>query len=473
MAAQIGIKLLSFGFSIFVVRGLGAQIFGQYAAVLAFGATFAILSDLGLGVYVVRQVARWREDPGGLEQAETLYGNVLVLRLLLGLITILLVTGAAWLSKRPLVMVGAVALNATSLILYAVQGTSDAVLAGFERLDISAGAKVVSQLAFVCIGSIVLVKGVGYYGLIIANLVGVGLMTIVCWRGVRRLGVLPRSVDPRKWPALLRSSLPFGVIGFALGLSYKFDSVLLDIYRGDTETGYYNAAYNLIFSAVIFSNVLNTALYPSLARQAASAPAQLPKIYERALRYLMVVALPIAVGTWALADQIVPFLFQSSYLPAIPGLKILIWVVPLMFASEFLGYVVIIDGKEKYVARAVSISTGLNVAINLLLVPRFGFFGAAVMTLFTEAVLVGQYVWMLRKLIQQIDWDRSLLRPLLSTLLMGALVLVLRAHVPFIANVAIGAGVYFVILLLMGVIGRDELRFFRSLGSPSGITITQ
>ncbi|MES4792646.1 MAG: flippase, partial [Chloroflexota bacterium] len=104
----------------------------------------------------------------------------------------------------------------------------------------------------------------GYYGLIFANLLGILLMAFLCWRGVHRLGVRAQRPRTTVWPRLLRASIPFGIIGFTLGLSYKLDSVLLNIFRGDTETGYYNAVYNLVFSAAILSNALNTALYPSL-----------------------------------------------------------------------------------------------------------------------------------------------------------------------------------------------------------------
>ena len=463
MAAQFAIKVLSFAFSVFIVRRLGAEVFGQYAAVLAFGATFAIISDLGLSPYAVREVARWRDAPDGPEHARALYGNILILRLLLSLLTIILVTATAALTRRPLLMVGAVALNALGLLLYAVQGTSDAMLAGFERLDLSAGAKVINQVVFVVVGAVVLYLGIGYYGLIIANLLGVALMTYVCWRGVSRLGVRPQSAIVANWPALLRASLPFGVIGFALGLSYKFDSVLLSVFRSDVETGYYNAAYNLVFSAAILSNVLNTSLYPSLSRQAASAPQNLPRVYARTLRYLMVMSLPIAVGAWALADRLVPFLFTANYLPAAPALQIIIWVVPLMFTSEFLGYVVLISSQERRAARAVVVSTSFNVLLNLLLVPRYGFIAAAVMTVLTEAVLVGQYVWTLRSLMRRIPWGRTLLRPLLAALLMGALVLFLRAYVPLLAIVAIGGVAYLLFSLALGVIGEDEIRFFRGL----------
>lgn len=466
VAAQVVIRLLSFAFSVLIVRALGVESYGQYAGVLAFGAMFVFIADLGVSPYTVREVAHWRDSADGLARAGAIYGNILPLRLLLSLLAAVLLVTSAWLTGRPAVMVGAIALGAVGLIIYSVQGASDAILAGLERLDLSASARVLNQLAFVALGGAALWLGAGYYGLILANLAGITLMSLACWRCVGGLGIRPRRPVALSWPALLRASLPFGVIGFTLGLSYRFDSVLLSVFRGDAETGYYNAAYNLVFSTAALSNVLNTALYPSLVRQSATAPQTLPSIYGRALGYLTLLSLPIAVGTWALADQLVPFLFKAAYLPAVPALQIVIWVVPLMFISEFLGYVVVIRGKENHVARAVVVSTGLNVALNLLLVPRYGFLCAAVMTVATEVVLVGQYVWMLRDLVRQLDWERALLRPLAAALLMGSLVFALREQA-LLLSVPVGMLSYAGLLLGLGVVRKEELRFVLSLRSSA------
>jgi len=462
MAAQIAIKILSFSFSILVVRNLGAEAFGQYAGVLAFGAMFVFIADLGLSPYAVREVARWRNLPDGAERANALYGNILVLRFWLSLASAVLVIVTAWLTGRPPVMVGAIALGTIGLMMYSVQGTSEAILSGFERLDLASGAKVLNQLIFVLVGALALWLGFGYYGLIIANLLGVALMTYVCWRSVKRLGIHPVRAVVRNWPAMLRASLPFGVIGLTLGLSYKFDSVLLSIFRGDAETGYYNAAYNLVFSAVILSNVINTALYPSVSRQSVHSPHSLPGIYERAMRYLMLLSLPIAVGTWALADQLVPFLFKTSYQPAVQALQIVIWVVPLMFASEFLGYIVVIAGNERRVARSIAVSTTFNIVLNLFIVPRYGFIGAAVMTVLTEAILVGQYVWLLRGFLSQLNWGRVFWRPLIAALLMGSVVFALHS-LPLFLNVVLGVVMYVGLLLALGIVGKAELEFVRDL----------
>jgi O-antigen/teichoic acid export membrane protein len=194
------------------------------------------------------------------------------------------------------------------------------------------------------------------------------------------------------------------------------------------------------------------------------------RIYGRALRYLLMIALPIAIGGWSLADQIVPFLFDDQYERSIQVLQIVIWVVPLMYASEFLGYIVLIQGNERQAARAVIVSTSVNVIMNLIVVPRYGLLGAAVLTVVTEAVLVGQYVWLLRAQLQQLPLGQVLLRPLLAALLMGGVVLTVNPYVPelfphlrLLVSIAAGVATYAGLLILLGVIGKDELRFAQSL----------
>lgn len=467
LAAQLAIKILSFGFSIFVIRSLGAQEFGQYSAIAAFGTIFLFIADLGLSTYMVRQVARLRDAPNGTEDIKKLFGNILIMRLLLSTLASVLLLSAAWITGRPLIMIGAIALNTLGIMMYGAQGTFDMVLSGYERLDLSARAKLFYQIAFIVLGSLALWQGTGYYGLIVANLGCIGLYTFICWRWVRKLGIHPSRPSMTSWLPLLRISIPFAIISFALGLSYKFDTVLLNIYRSDLETGYYNAAYNLIFSAVLISNVINTALYPSLTRQVTLSPARLSPIVDRVLRYLVTIALPITVGIWALADPLVTLLYTKNYQPAAPAMQIIVWVVPFMYLSEFLGYVVLITGREKIAARSVLISTGFNVAVNLWVVPHFGYMGSAVMTVVTEIILVSQYVWILSEMLRKMSWVNILLRPLLASALMGTLVIFLKPNVPLLVNVFIGAISYVVFLFVVGAFGKDDFNFIRMLRTSS------
>jgi O-antigen/teichoic acid export membrane protein len=461
--AQIAVKVLSFIFSVMVVRSLGAETYGQYIAVLAFGTVFAIFSDLGLGAYSTREVARMRKQEGGTPKIGVLFSNILVLRLVLTVFTGIAIIAAAFLTKRPLEMIGAIALNTLGLFFFTIQGSSEAVIAGYERLGYVSITRIIYQLVFVILGSVVLWVGIGYYGLIIANLIGLILFAYMNWRLVTGLGFKLKKPSLLLWPSFLRASIPFGLIGFALGLSYKFDTVLLNITRSDLETGYYNAAYNLVFSVVMISNVINTALYPSLVARTAESPQNLTSIYQRVWRYLLIISLPIAVGGWILSPEIINFLYGAEYAASAYALSIVIWVIPLMFSSEFLGYVVVIRNQEKRVARAVIISTVVNVLLNLILVPRYGFIAAAYMTVATEAVLVLQHLYSLKDMVRQTNFIWVFVRPFISVLLMGIVVYVIKDYFQLFFTIALGIVTYGLSALLFKVIGMEELKLIRNL----------
>lgn len=470
--AQIIIKIISFTFSVLIIRRLGPEVFGQYSAILAIGAVFMIFSDLGLSPYATRQVARYRNQDKSEEHINELFGNMLGLRMVLTVLTACMQIGTAWLTSEPVIIIGAVALNCIGLFLYSIQGSADSVLSGMERFDISARARVGQQILFVLLGTLALLLHMSYYGLIMASLCAILYLTIQSWRGLRGLGISPGRVNPQRWMELLRVSLPFGIIGFTLGLSYKFDSLLIYHFRGDHENGLYTAAYNLIFSMAMISNVINTALYPSLSRQAAKDQSSLHNVYDRVLRYLIITGLPVAVGGSILADQIILLLGGEAYRGAIDVFRILILVSPLMFVSEYLGYIVLIRGDEKIAARSVIISTVINVLANILFIPHYGMMAAAIITIITEAVLVVQYSYVLYRKVHFNIWE-SILAPLIAVGAMGVTALMLRDHVHFVIVVIVSACLYLPLLAALRVVGQDEMRFLRSLRTQREATVPQ
>lgn len=483
LGGQIAVKLLSFAFTVFVVRRLGDATFGRYSTALAYVYLFAIFSDLGLGTYLVREIARDRS-----RMAELL-SNVIVLRLLLSAGTVALIVGSAAALGRPGDVLIGVFVAGCMLFAFAVQGPLDSVLIGRERLDYSAVFSVVTQLVFVGLGTVVLLRGLSYVWLLAAQLCSVLAAAALSVIVIRRLstdggwrmedGPVPSSVlrrpSPRKWPGLVRAALPFGVIGFTIGLSYHLDTVLLSTYRSDAEVGWYRAAYNLIFTLTMISHAICLAHYPSLTRQRASMPQGLVRAYERALKYLFMLSIPIAVGTTILAGPIILNLYREGLAPAIVPLRILIWVLPLLFLSEFLGYIVIIADREQRAARALIVSTTCNVLLNLLLIPRFGYLAASVVTVITEAVLVGQYLWELRRELAGVRRVEVFGKPLLAALIMGLVLLAFEVGarqrfaptlssqpVWLVARIALGGAVYAGMLWALKALGPEEMRFVAS-----------
>jgi O-antigen/teichoic acid export membrane protein len=103
--------------------------------------------------------------------------------------------------------------------------------------------------------------------------------------------------------------------------------------------------------------------------------------------------------------------------------------------------------------------------LNLYLVPRYGFVAAAVMTVLTEAVLVSQYVWTLRGLLSRLRWDHTVVRPVIAALVMGIVISVAR-DLPLIAICMLAGASYAILVVLLGVVGKDEIRFVRGMRRP-------
>jgi O-antigen/teichoic acid export membrane protein len=171
----------------------------------------------------------------------------------------------------------------------------------------------------------------------------------------------------------------------------------------------------------------------------------------------MIFALPVSGGGYVLAEPLITNLFTNQYQPAVLALKTIIWVVPLMFASEFFGYVVLISGKEANAARAILVSTSVNVLANLILVPQFGLNAAAAMTVFTEIVLVCQYIWTIRKTVALFSFKQTLVLPACAAITMGLLAILLQPWVPLLVNIVACVLCYGVLLFVYRVFGKRTI----------------
>ena len=103
-----------------------------------------------------------------------------------------------------------------------------------------------------------------------------------------------------------------------------------------------------------------------------------------------------------------------------------------------------------------------NVLFNILFIPAYGLLAAAIITVLTEAILVGVYLWQLRAEIRLLTIVSVLWRPgLAALLLLGTLQLVGPGH--FALTIILGAITYLGILLLLGGLGAEELVILRKV----------
>jgi O-antigen/teichoic acid export membrane protein len=448
---SVVLKALTFLFSVYVVRQLGDDRFGQYSIVLAFVGLFQIFFELGMSQYVMREIAQDRS------KTQPLFWNLVALRFLLAILGIMGITlGAVVVGYAPDLVLG-IFIHTCGFLLSAFLAPLTTVLTANERLDYATGLNILGQLIFVLFGAIFLLSGWGFISLIVASLIGIPLQIGLAIWAIRHhhMATLSIQIEPRTWPHLIRSGLPFGIISLTLTIAFSIDTVMLSMYQPEHVVGWYNVAYNLVFSLLFFFRGFKEAIVPSLSRTYVNDPAQVERWYHRSVKFIAILSMPIAVGGMLVAFPLIRFLYTDEFLPSALALQILIWDVPLLMFTSFCGNMTTIISEERAAARIYSINAAANVILNLYAIPRFGVVGASLVTVITDLIGALQFYLLLWRKLHLPDMTWVFGRILIASALMGAVVRLANSMNLFLL-IGLGAVVYGGLVLALRLLDDTE-----------------
>jgi O-antigen/teichoic acid export membrane protein len=445
------LKVIYFLFNVYVIRELGDGRFGQYSTVLAFTGLFSIFAELGMTQYAMREIARDRT------KAKFFLWNLIAIRSILAVVGVVGITLAGRAVGYSDELVLGIFLHTTGYLLSAVAVPLEAVLNGNERLDYVTTNKVIAQLAIVILGTIFLLNGLGFIWLLIANLVSIlPTIAIGIWAIKRhRLVDFSIEINPRLWPSLIKAGIPFGVITLALTIAFSIDTVMLSMWVSDNEVGWYNVAYNLVRSMMLFFTGFSVAIVPSLSRSFVKDITSVYSWYRRSVKFILLISLPLAFGGLVVADKLIDFLYTPEYVPAALGLKILVWDVPLLMFNSFNGNMTTVIGAERSAARIYTINAIANVVLNAYAIPRYGYVGAAVVTVATDLIGSIQFYLLMRTRLGIPDMKSVLLRVLVASALMASAVF-LMGNLHVIVLVLLGGVIYGGLVLLFRLLDSNE-----------------
>ena len=445
------LKAINFIFSVYIVRQLGDERFGQYSVVLAFVGLFQIFAELGVGQYAMREIAQDRE------KTRPIFWNLMAVRLILAGFGVVGITLAAvGFGYEPRLILG-VFIFTTTFLLMAVQAPLQTVLTAWERFDLVTAMNILGQVSFVFFGAIFLFSGMNYIWLIVASLLSIPPQILVGLWAVRKQRLLkgPVEFSPNTWPQLIRHGLPFGIIALTLTIAFSVDSLILKAHQPDYVVGWYRVAYNLVFSIMFITYAFKDAIVPSLSRTYVSDPTEVERWYYRTLRFITIISIPIAVGGMLTAYPIIRFLYTEEFSKSAAALQIIVWDVPFLMFSSFCGNITTIVRQEKAAARIYATIAIFNITGNLIVIPVYSYLGAAVMTVLTDLLSAIQLYFLLRHKLHLPKMGSFVLRVLFASTLMG-LVISLAGKAHIFVLVGLGAIVYGAAIILLRVLDKRE-----------------
>lgn len=400
-SAQLSRGLLRVLFVIAVARVLGPGRFGLYAVLLATIEMFAAASGSGYTDYLTREAARDERTGWGL-------GEKLVwLRLTCIVPLVAIGLGILWLLSYPRLVLVASAWMSVSLVPRALSEAVQGVLRGIGRYVAFLVVELALGLTLVAGAVLLLVRGGSLRNVIeseIAAAVAAGIAALffaLKYRTKQRIQL--------KTLQLLKTSGIFNIYAFVGNLYDRVDVLMLSKLAGNYATGIYGAAYRPIGAIQLLPYGILYSLLPTLTRGGYSQEegARL----EKAMGLLLSAAYAIVLTTTAFAVPAVRLLLGAPYAASAVALKILIWAVILRFINYAFNIRLLAGGHERVFVVTSLVCLAVNFVGNLLLIPIFSWRAAAAITVITEAVLLVQNAYWLRRTLGTIPrpfgWART------------------------------------------------------------------
>lgn len=456
MGLALSNRLIDLAFALLMLRILQPEGAGRYAFAVAFISMSEILTRYGLGTLATREVAADHS------RSNRYLANVSILRLYLWLAALPFMAAILGLyvifGNTTLDVVIAVAILSLGMFLSNLSDGLTAIFYAHEKAEYPAAISSITTLTRVSVGALVLLWGWGIIGLagasLVANLVSFSILAYLLAHKIFRPSAEADSALQRE---MMAESLPLMINHLLATIFFRIDVFILKPTWGDESVGFYNAAYKYVDGINVIPQYFTLAIFPLMSRFAANSRDSLARAYILSLRLLLLLALPISVGTPFVAYELIWFLAGEGFLPDSQiVLQLLIWFLPFSFINQVTQYVLIAVHQQRHLTRAFIIGVLFNLIANLIFIPLYGYRAAAITTILSEWALLIPFYRLVRQHLCVVPWFDVAWRPTAAAGLMGGLLyLIGDAH--FLVTVAVGGFSYLAALVMVGGLAQPDM----------------
>ncbi len=321
-------------------------------------------------------------------------------------------------------------------------------------MEYEAGAKILQALIMAGVGFFILFKIPSVenisYGYLIANLATLILVLLFFHF---RICPLNLGLDKNIWRKFFRSSWPLGLVAILGAVFMNIDSVIMGYWGQIAEVGWYNAARRIIGFITIPGTLIMMSFGPVMSKFFTESREKLQRVWNFYTESTIILAIPIVFGGLILAPKIIDFIYDQNFSLSIFVFQILIFATGINFLyNPYLVMLFISDQQKKYLWINLTAAI-INIILNLILIPRYSLYGAAIATVITYLVILLLGIESLRKFTSVSIFNPRLPKILIMTIV-SSLVMLAAIIQPFIYSlnviiaIIIGMLIYFIILFL-------------------------
>lgn len=356
---------------------MGAKNVGIYSYAYSVASYFGLFILLGLNNYGNRTIAQVRDDK---EKLSKTFSSIYAMQLIMGVLVILLYV-------LYIVFISSNKMMAGILLIYLISVAIDInwFYFGIEQFKLTVTRNTIIKilntiLLFIFVNS---KDDIYIYALLLV--VGMLVSQLILW-GMIKNYVRFKKTHLSEIVSHIKPNLVLFIPVIAISIYNTMDKIMLGLMSNMTQVGYYESAFKLTTIPVMAITSLGTVMLPRISNIVANGNNSLAKSYiHKSLILSLFLAAPVSLGLSAVVNEFVPLFYGQGY----DTCKYLIPV--LVTASIFISWANVIrtqylipNSQDKIYIISVFLGAVVNLIINILLIPMYQSFGAAIGTLFAE-----------------------------------------------------------------------------------------
>ncbi|MCS7200971.1 MAG: flippase, partial [Patescibacteria group bacterium] len=441
--ARFGGSVLRAILVIYAFRVLGPSLQGSFSLAMNFILIFSFIPDFGLTAILIRELVKFPHDK------RRILANAFMSVFLLILLSLLIIYLTRNIFIKDELALSLILILSIFLIFDTLREFLYAIFRSQERMEYQAFSHLLTNLILFILGIVLINLNPHPLSLAIAyttaSLIGL-IFTIFLLRKEIFFNYY-KFINYQFALSLLNKSWPIGLANFLfLAITYM-DSIIIGWFHPPKDVGLYNSVVKLIEFLYFFPAALAMSIFPIASRQEKN----LPETIRFGFRYSFLISLPMFIGIFVLAKEIITFLFGSNYAEAYRGLQLIIFSLPLNFLLLILIDVLIALDKRKELLVYDFIVVLANFILNVIFVPKFNYLASSLISSISSLLSLLFAYYLLKKYLLLSTSNLKVANYFIASLVMGIIIYLLPFHL--IIKIISGALIYFVLLWLL----KDEL----------------
>lgn len=452
MISQIIASICGFIWTIVIARYLGVNDYGILGFATSLTGILAFTLDWGISTHIVRHIST------NYDSAPKYLGNAFPLKGLFSCSAMFITLIILIIMKSDELTITITLLFLIELIIRSMMGLLQGAFQAFEQGKYQGIGNTLLNTILLVFILLSIFSDLGLYGIVFSYITANAIALIYTYGAFIKHITKPKfEFDKTFCKKITLLSLPFAITGILYNIYYSIDVIMLTNLVGNYATGIYNATYKLISVLTLFYSIYSAVIFPVMSKFYKNNEKLLLISFEKSIKYLMLIVIPIAIATQLYSIEIIQFIYGHQYDAAASTLSILIWTVCLLFISGACNTLLNASHKEVTVTKIYSIAAVFNIILNLFMIPHFSYDGAAITTVLSDILIVIIQCYVIYKLNQRPNKKlySDLCKIILGSSILGIILYLLNLNM-WVA-LPVGIIIYFTIVYLLKVFDNDDL----------------